>query len=94
MPRVALEKFFLLFIQVAWIDFVQHTKADAIRNCSIVTSCIDSHADIYKSLTSEENSFNIESALYPAMIPSSLVVKMQIFGPNETSAANYTRFPC
>ena len=90
MPRVAVEKLFLLLMQVAWIDFVQHTKVDAIRNCSIFTSCIDSYADIYKSLTSEENSFNIESALYPAMMPSSLVVKVQIFELNETSVANYT----
>lgn len=61
-----------------------------MRNCTEFTSCIDSYADIYNSLTSEDNSFIIESALYPALKPSSLVVKVHIYGPNLASVANYT----
>ena len=92
MPRVArLQKLFVvLFIQTVLINFVQYTKADFMRNCTNFTSRIDSYADIYNSLTSEDNSFNIESALYPALKPSSLVVKVHIYGPNLTSVANYT----
>ena len=90
MLHVTFQKSIFLVIQVALFDFVLQTKADGIRSCSNFTCCIDSYADIYKSLTLEDNSFNIVSALYPAMKPSSLVVKVQIFGPNLTSLANYT----
>ena len=81
---------YLLFLQAVFIGFAQHTKATATRHCPKFTSCIDSYADIYKSLASEENSFNIESALYPAMMPSSLVIKVEFITHNETSVANYT----
>ena len=80
----------LLFLQVVFIGFARHTKVTATRHCPKFTSCIDSYADIYKSLASVENSFNIESALYPAMMPSSLVVKVEFITHNETSVANYT----
>ena len=79
-----------LFLQAVFIGFARHTKVTATRHCPKFTSCIDSYADIYKSLASEENSFNIESALYPAMTPSSLVVKVEFITHNETSVANYT----
>ena len=81
---------YLLFLQAVFIGFAQHTQAIATRHCPKLNSCIDSYADIYKSLASEENSFNIESALYPAMMPSSLVVKVEFITHNETSVANYT----
>ena len=79
-----------LFLQAVFIGFARHTKVTAKRHCPKFTSCIDSYADIYKSLASEENSFNIESALYPATTPSSLVVKIEFITHNETSVANYT----
>ena len=80
----------LLFLQAVFIGFAQHPKGTATRHCPKFTSCIDSYADIYKSLASEENSFNIESALYPAMTPKSLVIKVEFITHNETSVANYT----
>ena len=80
----------LLFLQVACIGFIRHNRANASRHCPVLSSCIDSYADIYKSLASEENSFNIESAMYPAMMPSSLVIKVEFITHNETSVANYT----
>ena len=85
MLHVTFQKSIFLVIQVALFDFVLQTKADGTRSCTNFTYCIGSYADIYKSPTSEDNSFNIESALYPAMKPSSLVVKAQIFGPNYMS---------
>ena len=90
MLHVTFQKSIFLVIQVALFEFVLQTKTDGTRSCTNVTYCIDSYAHIYKSLTLEDNSFNIESALYPAMKPSSLVVKVQIFGPNYTSVGNYS----
>ena len=80
----------LLFLQVACIGFIRHNRANASRHCPVLSSCIDSYADIYKSLASEENSFDTASALYPAMMPSSLVVKVEFITHKETSVANYT----
>ena len=90
MLRGAVQKFSLLIIQVALVGFISHSQADVIRNCTEFTSCIDSYVDIYKSLTSEENRFNIATALYPAMMPSSLLVKVQIFRSNMSVATDYT----
>ena len=80
----------LLFLQAVFIGFARQTKVTTKRHCPEFTPCIDSYADIYKTLASEENSFNIESALYPAMMPKSLVIKVEFITHNETSVANYT----
>ena len=50
--------------------------------CSNVSTCIETDADIYNSLASDKNSFNIESALYPANEPSSVLVFVNIYGQN------------
>ena len=80
----------LVILHTLLMHFSQHTKADMAINCTKFTYCINKYADIYKSLTSEENSFNIQSALYPSLKPSSLIVKVQIYGQNNTLVANYT----
>lgn len=80
----------LVILHTLLMHFSQHTKADMAINCTKFTYCINKYADIYKSLTSEENSFNIQSALYPSLKPSSLIVKVQIYGQNNTWVANYT----
>ena len=65
-------------------SLVTCTRADVISECANVTTnvttCIGTYADIYKSLASDENSFNIESALYPANEPSSVLVFVYIYG--------------
>ena len=58
------------------------TGADVISECANATSCIGTYADIFKSLASDVNSFNIESALYPANEPSSVLVFVSIYGQN------------
>ncbi|XP_068690865.1 uncharacterized protein [Montipora foliosa] len=80
----------LVIFHIVLVHFSQHTKADMAINCTKFTYCVNKYADIYKSLTSDENSFNIESALYPSLEPSSLIVKVQIYGHNNTFVANYT----
>lgn len=59
-------------------------------NSTIATnSCNDiTYEQVYNSLTKSENSFNIESALYPAKKPSSVRVFVNVHGPNKT--AKYT----
>ena len=62
-------------------------NADVITNCSNAATCIRTYADIYNSLASDENSFNISSALYPANEPSSVLVFVNIsvqIGPDKT----------
>ena len=58
------------------------TIADVTSKCANTTICIGTYADIYKSLASDVNSFNIESALYPANEPSSVLVFVNIYGQN------------
>ncbi|XP_068681343.1 uncharacterized protein [Montipora foliosa] len=77
----------LVILHIVLIHCSHNTTADI--NCTKFTYCISKYADIYKSLTSEENSFNIESALYPSLQPSSLIVKVQIHGHNNTFVGNY-----
>ena len=58
------------------------------------TTCIHTYEQLYNSLAKSKNSFNIESALYPAKRPSSVRVFVNIYGPNKTKnsepVANYT----
>ena len=58
-----------------------------------VTTCIGTYADIYKSLASDKNSFNIESALYPANEPSSVLVFVNIYGQNGPNKAGNDSIP-
>ena len=63
-------------------SLVIYTRVDVMSEWANVTTCIGTHADIYKSLASDKNSFNIESALYPANEPSSVLVLVNIYGQN------------
>ena len=63
-------------------SLVIYTKADVLSECANATSCIGTYADTFKSLASDVNSFNIESALYPANEPSSVLVFVNIYGQN------------
>lgn len=83
----------LFFLQVA-LMFLQHSSEGAVCNNSInstsaTNSCNDiTYEQVYNSLAKSENSFNIESALYPAKKPSSVRVFVNVHGPNKT--AKYT----
>ena len=69
------------------------TGADVISECANATSCIGTYADTFKSLASDVNSFNIESALYPANEPSSVLVFVNIYGQNEPDKAGKDSMP-
>lgn len=82
------------------LTFLQRTTEGTVfNNCinsTIVTnSCSGiTYEQVYNSLAKSENSFNIESALYPAKKPSSVRVFVNVYGPNKTEnsvpAATYT----
>ncbi|KAL9989515.1 hypothetical protein ACROYT_G004075 [Oculina patagonica] len=90
----------ILFLQVV-LTVLQHSSVQAavINNCINSTSSTNSCSDItyeqvYNTLAKSQNSFNIESALYPAKKPSSVRVFVNVYGPNKTEdsvpAAKYT----
>ena len=59
---------------------------DVISHCIDKKPCIGTYADIYNALALGENSFNIRSALYPAKKPSSVLVFVNVYGPNGTQS--------
>lgn len=84
MLHVTLQAFFILFFaQAALISVFHCTKADVIKACNNFTPCIRNYANIYDALASDDNSFNIESALYPATKPTSVRVFVNVYGPNK-----------
>ena len=75
---------FLLIVQVAFVSVLECTSTDIIGHCVNFSPCIETFANIYNSLASDDNSYNIESALYPAKKPSSVRVFVNVYGPNKT----------
>nr|XP_058949941.1 uncharacterized protein LOC131777645 [Pocillopora verrucosa] len=69
------------------------TIADVVSKCANTTICIGTYADIYKSLDSDVNSFNIEYALYPANEPSSVLVFVNLYGQNGTDKTGNDSVP-
>ena len=74
-------------------SLVIYTRVDVMSEWANVTTCIGTYADIYKSLASDKNSFNIESALYPANEPSSVLVFVNIYGQNGPDKAGNDSIP-
>ena len=82
-----LQLFLLAFIQAVLVLELHIVKADFSDNCvnsNNSTSCIHTYEQLYNSLAKSENSFNIESALYPAKKLSSVRVFVNVYGPNKT----------
>lgn len=81
----------ILFLIHVVLTVLQHgsVKATIINNCVNSTSSTNSCSDItyeqvYNIFAKSQNSFNIESALYPAKKPSSVRVFVNVYGPNKT----------
>lgn len=95
-----LELKFLVLIQVIIHLFPKHmSQTTAINNCTSAVNPIDAcdkitYEQVYNILAKSENSFNIESALYPPKRPSSVRVFVNVYGHNKvknsTPAAKYT----
>ena len=85
-----LQKFFLLLllIQVMVTNFAEQTKANVIKECVNVTTCIETYANVYSALASPRNYFNIALALYPARKPSSVLVHVNLHTFNQTGESS------
>ena len=69
--------------------------ADVIKHCmnsTNSTSCSLTYEHVYKSLTRNENSFNISHALYPEGGKSSFLVRVNVYGPNKTHNSTPAQF--
>ena len=74
-------------------SLVIYTRANVLSGCANATTCIGTYADIYNSLASEGNSFNIESALYPANEASSVLVFVNIYSQNQPGKTSNDSVP-
>ena len=93
MSLTTLQKCFLLLLlfQVMLMDFAQKTKANVIKECvnnTAVTTCVETYADVYSTLASPKNYFNIAVALYPARKPSSVLVHVNLHTYNQTEKSS------
>ena len=69
--------------------------ADVIKQCmnsTNSTSCSLTYEHVYKSLTKSESSFNISHALYPEGAKPSLLVRVNVYGPNRKSNSVPAKF--
>ena len=69
--------------------------ADVIKHCmnsTNSTSCSLTYEHVYKSLTKNENSFNISHALYPEGGKPSFLVRVNVYGPNKTHTSIPAKF--
>ena len=69
--------------------------ADVIKHCmnsTNSTSCSLTYEQVYKSLTKNENSFNISHALYPDGGKPSFLVGVNVYGPNKTHNSTPAQF--
>ena len=78
------------------LSFAQVSEgADVIDQCmnsTNSTSCSLTYEHVYKSLTKNENSFNISRALYPEGGKPSFLVRVNVYGPNKTHNSTPAQF--
>ena len=70
-------------------------NADVMKHCmnsTNSTSCSLTYEHVYKSLTKNENSFNISYALYPEGGKPSFLVRVNVYGPNKTHNSTPAQF--
>ncbi|XP_078349681.1 uncharacterized protein LOC144634556 [Oculina patagonica] len=90
MLLVSLQKLFvLLFIMTT---FPRHAKANVIKECVNYTTCNETYGEVYSSLASQKNYFNIALALYPARKPSSVLVHVNLFAFNQTGKSSPVQY--
>ncbi|XP_022794388.1 uncharacterized protein LOC111333135 [Stylophora pistillata] len=82
---VTAKMLFSLFLKLQVImDFLGVIQANVITECRNENNCIKNYSDVYNSLRSEENYYNIALALYPSREPSSVVVRINLYSTNQS----------
>ena len=82
-----------LFIMLSFAE--DNEDSDVIKQCmnsTNSTSCSLTYEHVYKSLTKNENSFNISRALYPEGGKPSFLVRANVYGPNKTHNSTPAKF--
>ena len=78
----------LVLLKILMFNFQQNTTEactdTVITACNDTTTCIQRYGEVYKSLGSSINYFNIAQALYPAKWLPSLRVNVKLHGANGT----------
>ena len=86
---------------IIWFSFLHimlslaedNEDADVIKHCvSTNSACSFTYAQVYKSLTENQNSFNISHALYPDGAKPSFLVIVNVYGPNKTHTSIPAKF--
>lgn len=73
-------------VLVFWIlvdKIRRETEASVISNCTNHSVCMETYGDVYNSLGSEENSFNIASTLYHPRKPAPVLVLVYLYTSNQ-----------
>ena len=82
-----------LFIILSFAE--DNEDSDVIKQCmnsTNSTSCSLTYEHVYKSLTKNENNFNISHALYPEGGKPSFLVRVNVYGPNKTHNSTPAKF--
>lgn len=83
------------FVHIMLSSAEDNNQADIIKHCmssSKSTSCSLTYDQVYKSLTKNENNFNISYALYPEGGKPSFLVRVNVYGPDRTSNSIPAKF--
>ena len=83
------------FLLIVLSFAADNQNADVIKHCmnsTNSTSCSLTYEHVYKSLTKNENSFNISHALYPEGGKPSFLVRVNVYGPNKTHNSTPAQF--
>lgn len=76
--------FTLIVLLQGTIVFLGVIQANVITECRDENNCIKNYSDVYNSLRSEGNYYNIALALYPSREPSSVLVHVNLSSTNES----------
>ena len=85
---VALQKFLVFLVLASYKHVIKACDDTVITSCRNDSSCTQTYGQLYNTLASNKNHFNISEALYPAKRPPSVLVHVTLFGDNETG--NFT----
>lgn len=86
---VTSQKFSVFFLFLMHATYLFHNaQADVVSECTNHTTCSETYGDVYNTLTSQRNYFNIALALYPSREPSAVLVHVNLSAFNRTEISS------